>query len=102
MSTSNAMPEGRGDNKWKGNGSRRDGEFRRAILAGAIALALLLPGTGFAAEPAPADKPAKAAVAAVDNLLVTTPPPPPNVRRPILAWGAVSYTHLTLPTILLV
>ena len=32
--------------------------------------------------------PAKAAVAAVDNLLITTPPPDPNVRIPVLGWGA--------------
>src|SRR5512141_3286764 len=87
MSISNAIPEGRHDNKRKGNGSRSDGGFRRALLAGTIALVLRLPGAGFAAEPAPADTPAKEAVVAVDNLLITTPPPPPNVRRPILSWG---------------
>ena len=87
MSMSNAIPEGRNDSKRKGDRSRHDGEFRRTLLAGAIALSLLSPGTGLAEEPAPAVKPAKAAVAAVDNLLITTPPPPPNVRRPILAWG---------------
>ena len=79
MSTSNAIPEGRHDNKRKGNGSRPDGEFRRALLAGAIALALLLPSAGFAEEPVPAVAPWKAEVTAVDNLLITTPPPPPNV-----------------------
>ena len=88
MSTSNAIPEGRHDNGRKGNGSRPDGGSRRALLAGTIALALLLPGAGFAAEPAPADTPAKAAVVAVDNLLITTPPPPANVRIPVLGWGA--------------
>ena len=77
----------RHDNKWKGNGSRPGDGFRRALLAGAIALILLLPGAGFAAEPAPADNTVKAAVAAVDNLLITTPPPPPNVRTPVLSWG---------------
>ena len=46
-----------------------------------------MPDAGFAAEPAPADNTAKAAVAAVDNLLITTPPPPPKDRRPILSWG---------------
>ncbi|MBP2678073.1 MAG: hypothetical protein H6Q82_1138, partial [Deltaproteobacteria bacterium] len=53
----------------------------------AIALALLSPGAGFAAEPAPAAAPTEGAVAAVDNLLITTPPPPPNVRTPVLSWG---------------
>ena len=62
MSTSNAIPEGRHDNMQKGNGSRPDGKFRRALLAGVIALALLLPSAGFAEEPAPAATPAKAAV----------------------------------------
>lgn len=89
MSTSNAIPGVRHDNtrKRKGNGSRPGGAFRRTLLAGAIALVLLLPGEVFAAEPAPADTPVKAAVAAVDNVLITTPPPPPNVRPPVLAWG---------------
>ena len=87
MSTLNAIPEGRHDNTRKGNGSRPDGGFQRALLAGSIALVLLLPGAGFAADPTPADTPAKEAVTAVDNLLITTPPPPPNVRRPILSWG---------------
>lgn len=67
--------------------SRPDGAIRRALLAGAIALALLSPGAGFAAEPAPANTPVKAAVAAVDNVLITTPPPSPNVRRQVLLWG---------------
>src|SRR5512142_1994786 len=80
MSTSDAIPEGRYDKIRKGNGSRSDGGFRRSLLAGTIALVLLLPGAGFAAEPAPAATPAKEAVVAVDNLLITTPPPPPNVR----------------------
>ncbi len=84
MSISHAIPEGRRDNN---NGSGPDGEFRRALLAGTIALALLLPTAGFAEEPAPAAAPVKAAVAAVDNVLITTPPPPPNVRTPVLSWG---------------
>jgi len=87
MSTSNAIPEGRHDNNRKGNGSTPDGEFRRALLAGVVALVLLLPGAGFAKEPVPAVAPEKGAVAAVDNLLITTPPPPPNVREPVLSWG---------------
>jgi hypothetical protein len=87
MSTSNAIPEGLHDNSRNGNGSRSDDGFRRALFAGTIALVLLLPGAGFAAEPPAAGTPAKAAVVAVDNLLITTPPPPPNVRRPILSWG---------------
>jgi len=87
MATSNAIPEGRHDMKRKGDRSSPDGGFRRALLAGAMALALLGPSAGFAAEPAPADNTVKAAVAAVDNLLITTPPPPPNVRTPVLAWG---------------
>jgi hypothetical protein len=99
MSTSNAFPEGRHDNKRKGNGSRPDGGFRRALLAGAIALALLSPGAGFAADPAPADTPAKAAVATVDNLLITTPPPPPNVRKPVLAWGMGSGKSYFVPAL---
>lgn len=88
MSTSNAIPDGRHNRKRKGNGSRPGGEFRRTLLAGAIALALLSPSTGFAEEPVPAVAPAKGAVAAVDNLLITTPPPPPTVRTPVLSWGA--------------
>src|SRR5659263_217477 len=56
MSTSNAIPEGRHDNKRKGNGSRPDGVFRPALLAGAIALVLLSPSAGFAEEPALGDK----------------------------------------------
>jgi hypothetical protein len=87
MSTSNAVHGGRHDNKRKGNKSRLAGKFLRALLSGAIALVLLLPGPGFAAEPAAAETPAKAAVVAVDNLLITTPPPPPNVRKPVLSWG---------------
>jgi len=50
--------------------------FRWALIAGAIAIILLLPAAGFAAEAVPADTPAKEAVAAVDNLLITTPPLP--------------------------
>jgi hypothetical protein len=53
MSTSDAIPEGRHDSRRKGNGSRPGGEFLRALLAGAIALSLLLPGAGFAEEPPP-------------------------------------------------
>ncbi|MFZ2224731.1 MAG: hypothetical protein WAV26_08610, partial [Candidatus Deferrimicrobium sp.] len=87
MSMSNAIPGGRHDNTRKGNDSRSDSGFRGALLAGTIALVLLSPGAGFAAEPAPVDTPAKEAVTAIDNLLITTPPPPPNVRRPILSWG---------------
>src|SRR5512143_3010837 len=87
MSTSNAIPEGRHDTTRKGNGSRSDGGFRRALLPEILVLLLLLPGPALAAEPTPADTPAKAAVVAVDNLLITTPPPPPNVRIPVLGWG---------------
>jgi hypothetical protein len=87
MSTSDAIPEGRHDSRRKGIGSRPGGEFLRALLAGAIALSLLLPSAGFAEEPAPAVAPAKEAVEAVDNLLITTPPPSPNVRIPVLGWG---------------
>jgi hypothetical protein len=87
MSTSNEIPKGQHFEKGKENGSRPDGVLRRALFAGSIALFLLLPGSGFAADPAPADTPAKAAVQAVDNLLITTPPPPPNVRTPVLSWG---------------
>jgi hypothetical protein len=87
MSTSDAFPEGRHDRQRKGNGSRADGEFLRALLAGAVALVLLLPGAGFAADPAPADNTAKEAVEAIDNVLITTPPPPPNVRIPVPGWG---------------
>ena len=99
MSISNAIPEGRHDNTRNGNGSRTDGGFRRALLAGAIALALLLPGAGFAADPAPDDTPAKAAVTAVDNLLITTPPPPPNVRIPVLGWGAGNGKSHSIPAL---
>ena len=87
MSTSDAIPEGRHDRRRKGNGSRPGGKFLRALLAGAIALTLLLPSAVFAEEPAPAVAPAKEAVEAVDNLLITTPPPSPNVRIPVLGWG---------------
>src|SRR5512134_1465102 len=87
MSTSNGIREGRHVNKRKINGTRPDGGFRRAFLSGAIALSLLLPGAGFAEEPAPAAAPVKGTVAAVDNLLITTPPPPPNVRKTVLSWG---------------
>ncbi|HWR83132.1 MAG TPA: hypothetical protein VN285_07505, partial [Candidatus Deferrimicrobium sp.] len=88
MSASKTIPEGCYDNQRKGNGSGPEGGFRRALLAGAMALALLSPGGSFAAEPAPADTTVqKAAVAVIDNLLITTPPPPPNVRRPVLSWG---------------
>ena len=99
MSTSNAIPEGRHDNKRKGNGSRPDGEFRRALLAGAFALALLLPSAGFAEEPVPAVAPGKAAVTAVDNLLITTPPPPPNVRKPVLSWGTGNGKSYWIPAV---
>jgi Domain of unknown function (DUF3943) len=99
MSTSNEIPEGRHDSKRKGNGPRPDGDFRRALLAGAIALAFLLPGAGFAADPAPADTPAKAAVEAVDNLLITTPPPPPNVRKPVLSWGTGNGKSHSIPAL---
>lgn len=53
MSTPNAIPEGLHDNERKGNGSRPGGEFRRALLAGATALSLLLPGSGLAGKPQP-------------------------------------------------
>ena len=99
MSTSNAIPEGRHDNKRKGNGSRPDGEFRRALLAGAFALALLLPSAAFAEEPVPAVAPGKAAVTAVDNLLITTPPPPPNVRKPVLSWGTGNGKSYWIPAV---
>ena len=58
-----------------------------------------MPGAGFAAEPAPADTPAKEAVAAVDNLLITTPPPPPNVRKPVLAWGEGNGKSYSIPAL---
>jgi hypothetical protein len=99
MSTSNTILEGRHDNMRKGNGSRPDGEFRRALLAGAVALVLLSPGAGFAAEPAPADTPVKAAIVAVDNLLITTPPPPPNVRKPVLSWGEGNGKSYSIPAL---
>jgi len=73
------------------------GIFRRALLSGAIALILLLPGAGFAAEPVPAAVPAEGAVAAVDNLLITTPPPPPNVRKPVLSWGEGNGKSYSVP-----
>ena len=88
MSTPNAIPEGLHDNRRKSNLSNPGLDFRRALLSGAVALALLSPGAGFAEEPGPAVAPAQGAVAAVDNLLITTPPPPPNVRKPVLSWGA--------------
>ena len=97
MSTSNAIPEGRHDNMRKGNGSRPNGAYRWALLAGAIALSLLTPSAGFAAEPAPAAAPAEGAVAAVDNLLITTPAPPPNVRKPVLSWGTGSGKSYSIP-----
>src|SRR4030065_1052203 len=97
MSTSNAIPEGRHDNKRKGNGSRPDGEFQRALLAGSFALALLLPSAGFAEEPVPAVAPEKGAVAAVDNLLITTPPPPPNVREPVRSRGTGNGSKRSIP-----
>jgi len=87
MSTPNAIPEDRNDNKRKGNGSIPGDGFRRAFLAGTIALALLLPRAGFSEEPAPGAVSEKPAVAAIDNFLITTPPPPPKDRRPILSWG---------------
>ena len=73
------------------------GRFRRGLLYGAIALILLLPGAGFAAEPAPADNTVKGAVTAVDNLLITTPPPPPNVRIPVLGWGDGNGKSYSIP-----
>ena len=87
------------------------GRFRRSLLSGAIALILLLPGAGFAAEPVPAAAPAEGAVAAidnavgavdnavaaVDNLLITTPPPPPNVRKPVLSWGEGNGKSYSIP-----
>jgi hypothetical protein len=99
MSPSNEIHGCLHDNGQKGNGSRPDGEFRRALLAGTVALVLLSPGAGFAAEPAPADTPAKAAGAAVDNLLITTPPPPPNVRIPVLGWGAGNGKSHSIPAL---
>jgi hypothetical protein len=99
MSTSISIPEGRHDNKRKDNGSRPDGEFRRALLSGAIALSLLLPGAGFAEEPVPAVAPGKAAVAAVDNLLITTPPPPPTVRKTVLSWGTGNGKNYWIPAL---
>jgi hypothetical protein len=99
MSTSNTVRGGRHHNKWKGNGSGPGDGFRRAVLAGAIALFLLLPGAGFAAEPVPADNTVKAAVAAVDNLLITTSPPPPNVRPPVLAWGMGNGKSRVIPAL---
>ena len=99
MSISNAIPDGRHDNTREGNGYRSDGGFRRALLAGAIALALLLPGAGFAAEPVPADTPAKGVEAAVDNLLITMPPPSPNVRIPVLGWGAGNGKSHSIPAL---
>ena len=69
------------------------------LLAGAIALALLSPGAGFAAESAPADTPAKEVVAAIDNLLITTPPPPPNVRKPVLSWGEGNGKSYSIPAL---
>ena len=87
MSTLNEIPEGRHDSRRKRNLSNPGCDFRRALLSGAVALALLSPGAGFAEEPVPAVAPAQGAVAAVDNLLITTPPPPPNVRKPVLSWG---------------
>jgi len=73
------------------------GMFRWALFAGAIALSMLLPGEGFAAEPAPADNTVKGAVTAVDNLLITTPPPPPNVRIPVLGWGDGNGKSYSIP-----
>jgi len=99
MSTPNAIPEGRHDNRRKGNGSSPDGEFRRVLLAGTIALALLSPGAGFAGDPVPAAAPAEGAVAAVDNLLITTPPPPPNVRKPVLSWGTGNGKSYSIPAL---
>ena len=97
MSTSKALSIGRHDNRREDNGSRPAGMFRRALLCGAIALILLFPGTGFAAEPAPAAAPAEGAVTAVDNLLITTPPPPPNVRKPVLSWGEGNGKSYSIP-----
>jgi hypothetical protein len=99
MSTSNATLEGRHDNMRKGNGSRHYGACRCALLAGAVALALLLPGAGFTADPAPAVAPVKEAVEAVDNILITTPPPPPNVRTPVLSWGKGNGKSYSIPAL---
>jgi len=97
MPTTNEISEGRHDNKRKGSGSRPGGGFRRAVLAGAVALFLLLPSAGFAGDPVPAAAPAKGPVAAVDNLLITTPPPPPNVRTPVLSWGTGNGKSYSIP-----
>ena len=97
MSTSDGIRGGRQDNTRKGNGSGTEGGFRRTLLAGFLALALLLPGAGFAAESAPADTPAKGTVATIDNLLITTPPPPPKERRPVLSWGEGNGKSRSIP-----
>ena len=97
--TSSAIPEDRHGNGRKGNGFRPGGEFRRSLLPGAFALALLLPNAGFAKEPVPAVAPEKGAVAAVDNLLITTPPPPPNVRKPVLSWGTGNGKSYWIPAV---
>ncbi|MBE0603435.1 MAG: DUF3943 domain-containing protein [Deltaproteobacteria bacterium] len=78
-------------------GSRPGGDLRRALIAGAIALALLSPALCLAGEPVPAAAPVQAVVEAVDNLLITTPPPPPNVRKPVLSWGEGNGKSYSIP-----
>jgi hypothetical protein len=99
MSTANTIHEGLHDhdNARNSHKSCSAGTFRQALLSGAVALALLIPGQGFTAEPAATDTPVKAAVAAVDNVLITTPPPPPNVRKPVLSWGEGTGKNRLLP-----
>ena len=86
MSTSNANPEGRHDNR-EGNGSRSDSGSDGCFLPGPSHLSSSCRGRASPRSPPLPTTPAKAAVAAVDNLLITTPPPPPKDRRPILSWG---------------
>ena len=99
MSAAKAPPEGRHDDTREGGGSRPAGRFRRALIEGVLALFLLSPGAGFAAEPLPADTPAKGPVAAVDNLLITTPPPPPNERKRVLSWGKGNGKSYWIPAV---
>ena len=89
METAHAGSEGMAVNTRGVSGSRHAGEFRWALLTGALALALITPGAGFAEEPAAAPMSPAAAPA----------PPALEVPKTVLSWETGAGRSYVIPAL---
>ncbi len=93
-----AVPEGRFGNGSGVSGTRHAGEFLWALLIGALALALVMPGAGFAQERTPTDAPTSSAPPQAAPI----GPPAPEAPRQILNWETGAGRSYVIPAVELI